>query len=117
MYTQEPLPKKMIDDARELYVKYEGREFSRIEREMRALGWERFRRERLYTRRHRYAVTPGWPERFGWRELLKGGEAAVATGRHEFERWLRSTFPDPRSRLAKPRRGGQAVARPRPVDR
>jgi len=86
----------MVDDARRLYLKYGGRRIAEIEREMRALG-HRFHRRHLYTTRHSHGVTPGWPERYGWRKLLKPADRARlghrSRGRNRFEKWLRENFP------------------------
>jgi len=91
------LSPEMIADARRLYLKYGGRQIVRIEQEMRALGWP-FRRRLLYSTRHSHGVTPGWPERFGWRHLLTPEQLAGLGrrngSRNSFEHWLCDTFPE-----------------------
>lgn len=93
---KDPVPQKMIDDARELYLEYGGRQHSRIEREMRLKGWG-FYRQMLYHTSHPYGVTQGWPERFGWLELLsdeaRSGLKKKNADRNKFESWLADTFP------------------------
>ncbi|CAN5583967.1 phage terminase large subunit [soil metagenome] len=86
---------KMIDDARELYLKYGGRQHARIESEMRSKGWI-FNRQRLYNALHKYGVTPGWPELYGWVKLLpKNARRAKKSGdRKRFEVWLKANFPE-----------------------
>ena len=90
------LPQKMIDDARELYLQYGGRQHSRIEEEMRSKGWS-FYWQMLYHTSHAYGVTQGWPERFGWLELLSDearlGLKKKNADRNKFESWLADTFP------------------------
>ena len=87
----------MIDDACDLYLKYEGRQHARIEREMRDRGW-RFGRQLLYLKRHLYGVTEGWPERFGWWEMLTPAQQFRARSRnalrHGYEAWLTREFPE-----------------------
>ncbi len=85
-------PKKMIDAARELYLKYGGRQHARIEREMQDLKWE-FSRRKFYSCKYKGGVTVGWPLQYGWRELL-GGDLPPARDRNRYERWLADNFPE-----------------------
>ena len=64
------LKQKRIDDSRELYLKYEGRQHELIEKEMRLLGYHDFHRRILYSRFERGRHRPGWIGRFGWERLL-----------------------------------------------
>ncbi len=82
-------PVQMVADARELYLKYNGRQTERIEREMRGRGWP-FYRSLLYATKHTHGVTPGWPERFGWDKTAKRRHA----GRNSFESWLKKVSPE-----------------------
>ena len=59
--------KTMIDEARELYLQYEGRKHQQIFHEMRSRGWP-FYRKLLYSSQDRQRI--GWPEQFGWVEML-----------------------------------------------
>ena len=53
-----------MEAARELYVKYEGRQHEQITAEMKAAGWP-FYRSLLYTTKTTHGTSPGWIERFG----------------------------------------------------
>src|SRR2546423_15159743 len=55
-----------VEDCRTLYLAYQGRHHEEIEREMRALGHDKFCRRVLYARNDRGRRVPGWPERFRW---------------------------------------------------
>ena len=87
----------MIDAARELYLKYRGRQHERITSEMRENGWV-FYRSMLYTTKHLTALSPGWIERFGWMEMLspedRKGLRKRNVGRNYFEAWLEVAFPE-----------------------
>src|SRR5436190_1094580 len=87
----------MVAAARELYLKYEGHQHRRIEREMRAAGWS-FYKELLFSIQRDYGVRPGWIERFGWIELLpehaRKGLRLMRAGRNHFENWLQKERPD-----------------------
>lgn len=86
---------EMVEAARQLWLKYGGRQLARIESEMRAAGWK-FHKNRFYTRQIRSRTIVGWPERFGWREELRSGvtehdsesKGRRNAGRHDFEHWL-----------------------------
>ncbi|HQZ97066.1 MAG TPA: phage terminase large subunit [Pyrinomonadaceae bacterium] len=90
-------PAQMIADARELYLKYNGRQTERIEREMRGRGW-RFYRSLLYATKHTHGVTPGWPERFGWDKTAIAIRKRIVqrrhAGRNSFESWLKKVSPE-----------------------
>lgn len=77
---------EMVSAARELWLRYKGKEHRRIEREMREMGY-RFRRQVLSTQPHSSGITVGWPEKFGWNAELGIADASV----HKFEAWLNET--------------------------
>ncbi len=84
----------MLADAKELYLKYNGRRHELIEREMRNRGWT-FYREMLYINRRSGKRSKGLPEKYGWKELLKHEKPALPTfGRETFPSWLRQEFPE-----------------------
>jgi predicted phage terminase large subunit-like protein len=87
----------IIKHARELWLKYGGKQHLRIESEMQACGFP-FYRAYLYTRRHSHGVRLGWPDEFGWHaELTPAQRAGLGNrnaGRHGFEAWLKRTFPE-----------------------
>src|SRR5437899_3381565 len=88
------IPRKMIADAKELYLKYGGGSIESIEAEMRDKGWP-FYRQMLYNRAHSHGVTLGWPERFGWKKLLgTKSERKAKRGQNRFDTWLRREFPE-----------------------
>src|SRR5438128_94709 len=62
---------KMIEDCRQIWLGYGGRSIDLIVAEMRRKGWPQFYKQLLYGKKNRGgSVTPGWPERFGWRREL-----------------------------------------------
>ena len=84
----------MIDDARKLYMRYDGRQQERIEREMRSKGWP-FYRQLLYLTRHTHGVSPGWPERYGWTTALERKlRRRRNVDKNKFEAWLKKTTPE-----------------------
>lgn len=89
--------KRAVDAARELYLRYEGKQHERIVDEMRDRGFP-FYRSLLYTSRSDFGISPGWPERFGWIEMLTPEQQRRLrkknAGRHYFEHWLRTDFPE-----------------------
>lgn len=60
-----------INDAYELYLKYNGERFDLIEREMRLKGWFAFDRQCLTNRGIGKNFREGWIERYGWRKTLE----------------------------------------------
>ena len=111
---------QMIEAAKELWVKYGGRQHLRIEREMKEAGWP-FYRGMLYTRRTKRGTIVGWGEEFELRSADCGvrneeqenhcfsttpasGHPSYSrrgvykrrrnAGRHSFERWLCKEFPE-----------------------
>ena len=103
----------------ELYLRYGGRNLSRIEREMRALGYADFNRRILYGRTENGVYKPGWIEKYEWREFKSGvlsleseaGKIAftlepldrISQNRpaqdsrlqtQDFQSWLKSVSPD-----------------------
>lgn len=93
----QPVDPVVVDAARRLYLKYGGRQHERIEKEMRESGHP-FYRSLLYTTKHESGLSPGWIERFGWMEQLpveqRRGLRQRNHGRHYFEDWLCSNFPE-----------------------
>ena len=93
----QPLDPAMVEAARELYLKYSGRQHVRIEREMCEAGWP-FYRSMLYTTGHECGLSPGWIERFGWTRMLPEEDRKRLRkrnyGRNYFEHWLREEFPE-----------------------
>jgi predicted phage terminase large subunit-like protein len=89
--------KRALEAARGLYLKYEGKQHDRIVTEMRAMGFP-FYRSLLYTNKSDVGISPGWPERFGWIEMLTAEQQRCLrkknAGRHYFEHWLRTEFPE-----------------------
>lgn len=90
----------MMEDARALWVERCGQRVREIEDEMRRYGWP-FNRRVLSGRMVRGVWQPGWPERFGWPELLpaKHRDAFIvkllARRRDKnFAEWLKETDPD-----------------------
>lgn len=60
-----------IEDAFELYLKYNGERFDLIEREMRLKGWLKFDKQCLQNRGIGEHFREGWIERFGWKNALE----------------------------------------------
>jgi len=87
----------MVDAALKLYLRYDGREHIRIEKEMRAAGWPFYRRL-LYSIGRSYGVRPGWIEQYGWMEFLREesrkGLRLRQAGRNHFENWLQTEKPE-----------------------
>ncbi len=85
----------MRDEARELYLRNGGRDHRLIEAEMRSRGWK-FNRKYFYAGKN---GSPGWPEQFGWVEMLKKEErewlSRIKKNRSKnFPGWLRAEFPE-----------------------
>ncbi|MBP7377490.1 MAG: terminase family protein [Pyrinomonadaceae bacterium] len=99
---REDIPQKMIDDARESYLKHGGLHHKQIECEVRAKGW-RFHRNMLYRRSTSSGPRSAWPERYGWDAMLTPEQRArleqvrsrrAAGERAKFPGWLRAEFPE-----------------------
>lgn len=87
----------MVAAARVVYLWHGGRQHKQIQQKMRELGWVKFHRTRLYSRRLRSRlVEEGWPDRFGWKDALieQGVLPPRRESGREFERWLRDAFPE-----------------------
>lgn len=69
------MPKRIapecIEDAFELYLKYNGERFDLIEREMRLKGWTTFDKQCLFNRGVGENFREGWIDRYGWRRALE----------------------------------------------
>lgn len=59
-----------VNDAFELYLKYNGERFDLIEKEMRLKGWM-FDKQCLFNRGIGEHFRTGWIERYGWRAALE----------------------------------------------
>ena len=77
---------EMVNAARELWLRYKGKDHRRIEREMKEMGY-RFRRQVLSPQPYTGGITVGWPEKFGWNAELGIADKSV----HGFEVWLNET--------------------------
>src|SRR4051794_26339827 len=65
-----------IHAARDLYIRYRGRDHRRIERDMRAMGFASFTRRVLYdTRQNGQLTRIGWIRRYGFDTQLPTSEA------------------------------------------
>lgn len=62
-------PPESIEDAFELYLKYNGERFDLIEREMRERGWTGFSRQRI--RKKVGGEYIGWESEFRWKSALE----------------------------------------------
>ena len=60
-------------DCLNLFLKQNGKNIARIEREMRALGHHDFTRRILYARTEKAIRKPGWIERYDWNKMLNAG--------------------------------------------
>lgn len=67
-------PPEQINDAFELYLKYNGQNFPAIEKEMRMRGWAKFNSQRI--RKLVKGEYIGWETEFGWKKSL---EIKIAT--------------------------------------
>ena len=69
------MPKRIapecIEDAFELYLKYNGERFDLIEREMRLKGWTGFDKQSLFNRGIGENFREGWIDRYGWKKTLE----------------------------------------------
>lgn len=111
--TEEYLQKR-LETCRRLFFEYKGREHSRIEREMRSLGFADFNRRCLYPR----GIRSGWIERYGWdRELLSKEPAADNSKEsiNEFHEWIKRVSP-PTPVSLRPHSAGQLSSRGSSVD-
>jgi len=69
---------RRVEDCREIYLRYGGRDHEKIELEMRELGYRDFHRRKLYRRFERGRCKPGWIETYGWDSLLRNEEKREA---------------------------------------
>jgi hypothetical protein len=60
-----------IDDAFDLYIKFNGGRFAQIEEEMRQKGWDKFNVSVLHNKGKGANYREGWITRFGWEDALK----------------------------------------------
>lgn len=61
-----------IDYCFKLYLKYNGQQHDRIEKEMHKRGWSGWRKKNLYSSKDgRGGETLGWIEKYGWEKALK----------------------------------------------
>jgi hypothetical protein len=65
---------EVIERCLQLYLKYNGQQHDRIEREMRRAGWSSWSKQNLYSRGDKI----GWIEKYGWEQALKE-KIALAT--------------------------------------
>src|SRR5687768_15877255 len=66
----ETIKTKRYEACFELYLRFGGKNLSRIEREMRAHGFTDFNRRILYGRKENGVEKPGWIEKYEWRRYL-----------------------------------------------
>jgi hypothetical protein len=64
-------PPDQLQAAFELYLKYNGENHERIEREMRALGYHKFSRKVLTDRGSGNRFRRGWISLYGWQKALE----------------------------------------------
>ena len=64
-------PPECINDAFELYLKYNGERFDLIEKEMRERGWRSFDKQCLFNRGKDEHFREGWIEKYGWHKALE----------------------------------------------
>src|SRR5688500_7612868 len=96
MKTLNEYPTQMIDDCRELYLKFKGSNHRKIEAEMRAKGWRKFSRQLLYKTEVKVNKKANWINRYGWLDLLSPKcRARLYRYRvaRNFRLWLRATTP------------------------
>jgi hypothetical protein len=60
-----------INAAHELFLKYNGESYDRIEREMRALGYRNFKKNQLVGRGEGRTFRKGWINLYGWQKTLE----------------------------------------------
>jgi predicted phage terminase large subunit-like protein len=88
---------RLIEDARELYVANGGLNHELIEREMRARGWDVFRRQHLIDRVIRGRALPGLIREFGWEDLVpersSRAKCRPVAKRHDLQLWLQDQTP------------------------
>ena len=66
-----------------LYLRFGGRNLSRIEREMRELGYADFNRRILYGRKENGIYKPGWIEKYAWRQFIPAATTGGNTSSSE----------------------------------
>lgn len=67
-----PYTTEAIDYCFKLYLKYNGQQHDRIQKEMRRAGWPRWSKSNLYTSKDgRGNEQLGWIEKYGWEKALK----------------------------------------------
>ena len=76
---------EIIQRAKEIYLRLNGRDHREIEHEMHALGFTTFTRRVLYSRKYNNGTSnPGWIEKYGWREELGNEDTLVRiSAKHE----------------------------------
>ncbi|MEJ7846935.1 MAG: hypothetical protein WKF92_02475 [Pyrinomonadaceae bacterium] len=86
-----------IADCKELYLKYGGRHYLKIKKEMSEKGWTTFSTNRLGSYTKGKKETIGWVDEFGWAELLteeqKEKLPRFSANRFGFPKWLKKTTP------------------------
>ncbi len=92
------IPKKKIEDARDIYIELGGRNFGLLQKKMREMGWGRFSYRTLYNYRSRGRYCKGWIERYGFREFLLQASGSYLKKRQQcqadFPVWLKETRPE-----------------------
>ncbi|MEQ1604194.1 MAG: phage terminase large subunit [Pyrinomonadaceae bacterium] len=94
-----------IAACRELFVKYNGKSHTKIEAEMRDLGFTDFSRRILYARTRGTGQRAGWIAEFGWAATLAGNAAALGC-----KAGSSSLTGPPSSNLHRSHAGGTGVA-------
>src|SRR4051812_8105449 len=83
-------PKQMIEDARELFVKYRGRNMKAIEAEMKERGWTTFNIANLRGRTSKDG-SRGWVYQYNFLDSLEAedrDQALIYRQRRRFDTWL-----------------------------
>lgn len=80
-----------IDDCRNLYLKYNGKQHELIEQEMRELGHTDFHRRIMYNRFERGRHRPGWIGTYGFNHLVRK-QKFKQDGRDKKDRKICSTL-------------------------
>src|SRR5438128_1668106 len=73
----------IIDTAKHLYLKHQGRNHRLIEQEMHALGHRRFTRRSLYNQKTKTGHRKGWIEKYNWKSLLQSENTSRSEHRSE----------------------------------
>jgi predicted phage terminase large subunit-like protein len=111
-------PHTVITKARELYLKYQGRDHRAIEHEMHLAGCLTFTRRVLYNRTYKNGKKHiGWIDQYGWRDALRNADAPVRmSAKHEPD--LKQDQQDKRGESAaqaETRVAGSVLSSPSPV--